>query len=309
MSPATFFVCGATGAQGGAIAHHLLQQHAQVRTTTRNTDSESAKALQSQGVSLTEGDWDNEDALKEGIKGCAGLFLNTLPTLQNPASEVERARRILTIAKEAGVKHVVYSSAFAIHEPERLAHWDANSRAAGILLQKQAIEKEVRSAGFEFWTILRPGFFMTNFLPPVVLFYGNIPATSSMVSALTPETLLPLVDPNDIGKFGAAALLEPARFNHAEVTLSGELIGVDDVMKALSDLTGRQLKAVYLSEAEIEERSAQNPVFVAQKMMRTMSQFHDSKLSETWGIPTGSFAEFLERKKEKFLAVYSQDQE
>lgn len=308
MSPATFFVCGATGAQGGAIAHHLLQQQAKVRTTTRNTDSESAKALQSQGVSLTEGDWDNEDALREGIKGCAGLFLNTFPTLQNPASEVERARRILTIAKEAGVKHVVYSSAFAIHEPERLEHWDANSRAAGILLQKQAIEKEVRR-GFEFWTILRPGFFMTNFLPPVVLFYGNIPATGSMVSALTPETLLPLVDPNDIGKFGAAALLEPARFNHAEVTLSGELIGVDDVMKALSDLTGRQLKAVYLSEAEIEERSAQNPVFVAQKMMRTMSQFHDSKLSETWGIPTGSFAEFLERKKEKFLAVYSQDQE
>ncbi|PKY07327.1 putative NAD dependent epimerase/dehydratase [Aspergillus campestris IBT 28561] len=303
MSP-TFFVCGATGAQGGAIANHLLQQQANIRTTTRNTDSESAKALQSQGVSIIKGDWDDENALKEGIKGCTGLFLNTFPSLQNPVLEVERARQILNIAKEAGVNHVVYSSAFAIHEPERLDHWDANSRAAGILLQKQAVEKAVRSAGFEFWTIMRPGFFMTNFLPPTVLFYGNIPATGSIVSALTPETLLPLVDPNDIGKFGAAALLEPARFNHAELTLSGELIGVDDIMKALSDLTGRDLKAIYLSEAEIEEQSAKNPVFVAQKMMRTMSQFHDAELSKTWGIPTGNFAEFLERNKEKFLAVY-----
>ncbi|KAK9235107.1 NAD(P)-binding protein [Lipomyces kononenkoae] len=50
------------------------------------------------------------------------------------------------------------------HEVSLSSNEQLNGITAVLLLSKQAIESEVRNAGFEKWTLLRPGFFMTNFL-------------------------------------------------------------------------------------------------------------------------------------------------
>lgn len=55
-SPKTIVVFGATGAQGGAVAAGLLKEGWQVRGVTRNPDSEAAKKLVEEGVTVVRGD-------------------------------------------------------------------------------------------------------------------------------------------------------------------------------------------------------------------------------------------------------------
>ncbi|KAK9237002.1 hypothetical protein V1525DRAFT_443389 [Lipomyces kononenkoae] len=113
------------------------------------------------GAKSFPGHYDDEESLKDGITGCSAIFLNLSPDFTDKDHELRLAKTILAIANAAGVKHVVYTSGMAANEPQRLNYLDPNGPMARILLAKQSIESEVRNAGFEKWTILRPGFFLT----------------------------------------------------------------------------------------------------------------------------------------------------
>ncbi|KAE8354851.1 hypothetical protein BDV28DRAFT_67909 [Aspergillus coremiiformis] len=304
MASSTFFICGATGTQGGAVINHLLKAGAQVHAITRNLETPAAQSLQSRGVSLVQGNFDDPEILKQSIQGCTAVFLNLMPDLRVPNTQLKQAENILSAAKEAGVKHIVYSSGFAANEPQRCKHWDPNSFVAKILLNKQSIENQVRSSGFESWTLLRPGNFMSNYLQPLVKMYAGFVDTGVWTTALLPETKLAMVDPNDIGAFGAAALLDPVRFHAKEIEIASELLHVEDVMEALSRATGRDLKAVFLSQEEAETQATQNPFIEGQLLMRDIAQFVELEQVKTWGLPLGTFEEFLQREQERVKATW-----
>jgi uncharacterized protein YbjT (DUF2867 family) len=63
MSP-ILTVVGATGVQGGSVVQSVLKSGKyKVRAVTRNTDSEKAKALASQGVEVVTADLNDEESL------------------------------------------------------------------------------------------------------------------------------------------------------------------------------------------------------------------------------------------------------
>lgn len=155
--------------------------------------------------------------------GCTTLFLNLSPNHTNPNGELGQAQQILTIAKQVGIQQVIYTSAMGTTDPTRLQHWNSNSLVGMVVLGKQAIENEVRNAGFKYWTILRTGNFMSNFLDPLVRMYQGLVETGIFTTAFTRETVLPMVDPNDIGKFAAAAVLNSAKFNQKEIRKKSRL--------------------------------------------------------------------------------------
>ncbi|KAE8147343.1 hypothetical protein BDV25DRAFT_132165 [Aspergillus avenaceus] len=308
MSTATYFVCGATGTQGGAVVNNLLKHGAKVHAMTRNVDSPAARSLQARGVVLAKGDFasaDDEDTLRQSMQGCSGVFINLMPSFTDSTSERTQAQRILTVAHEANVQHVIYSSGFTVNEPERLSTWDPTNLVAQFILSKQAIEISVRAAQFKNWTILRPGNFMANYLDPLVRMYPGLVETGVFTTALRPDTQLPMVDHNDIGAFAAAAFLNPTRFNKQEIEIASEFLTVDQVMQALSRATGKQFSAVYMSDEEVEAQKAQNPFIEGQILSRDMAQFVDLDQVRAWGVPLGSFEEFLVREKDSVKSTYS----
>lgn len=304
MSSPIVFVCGATGTQGGALTHHLLQKGIKVQAITRDINSTTAKNLLSLGVSLTEGNFDDEQCLLRGMTGCTTLFLNLTPNPTNPTGELDQAKRILGVAKKVGINQVIYTSALGTTNPERLRHWNPNSFVGMIVLGKQVIENQVRDSGFEQWTILRPGNFMSNFLDPLVRMYQGLVETGTFTTAFTKETVLPMVDPNDIGKFAAAAVMEPTRFNRKEIEIVSQMMGVEAVMQDLSRATGKTLSVSFLSEEEVEVQSRQKPFLAFQVAMRDLSQFVDMEEVKKWNIELGTFAQFLEREKERVDKTY-----
>lgn len=298
------FVCGATGTQGGALIQNLLEHHIEIHAITRNINSDAAQKLRSRGVSLAEGDFDDEECLKKNMAGCTTLFLNLSPNRINPEGELEQAKRVLSLAKQLGVQQVIYTSAMGTTDPTRLQHWNPNGPVGMVVLSKQAIEKEVRSAVFKHWTILRPGNFMSNFLDPLVRMYQGLVETGTFTTAFTRDTVLPMVDPNDIGKFAAAAVLDSAKFNQMEIEIASEMMGVEEVMRHLSDATGKDMKVIFLSETEIEDQISQNPLLGAQMVIRDLSLFVDLEKVKSWGVELGSFAQFLKREKSRVDSTY-----
>ena len=298
------FVCGATGNQGGALIEHIRQHEIKIHAITRDLTSPAAKRLQSQGVSIMEGNFDNQESLKKSMSGCTTLFLNLSPSLTNPAAEVEQAKHVLTIAKEVGIQHVIYTTALGTSNPEALKHWDPNSLVGTALTGKKVIEDEVRNAGFSTWTILRPGNFMVNYLFPLVQMYQGFVETRTFTTAYSKDTVLPMVDPNDIGKFAAAAVLNPVKFHQKEIEIASQMMGIETVLKDISQATGKEYQVVYLSEEEVKEQSQTNPFIHVQLVMRDLSQFVDMGKLKQWGIELGTFPQFLEREKDRVVKTY-----
>jgi uncharacterized protein YbjT (DUF2867 family) len=297
MAPHKVYVSTATGTQGGAVARQLRALGWEVSTTTRDAKSAAAQALASIGVDVHQGDWTNNAALEAAIAGSDLLFLNMMPDLTNPANESEHGKNVLRIAEAAGVTHVVYSSVMS--QPGRDAHPFGKAAFAA----KGVLEQEVQR--FRHWTILRPGFFVTNFLSPKVeLLYPGTAETGLFVLALRPDTELALIDHEDIGAFAVAAFQDPERFHEQKIELASEWVTVERAIETLHRVTGLNIRAKYLSNDEVEEARAANPLIVLQEILRDGSTAGHAEAAKSWGVPTGTFEAFVERERKAFEETY-----
>ena len=71
-------VIGATGAQGGSVARHLLRAGSySVRCLTRRPHSTAAREIADLGGELVEGDLSDPASLRAALRGCDGAFCVT----------------------------------------------------------------------------------------------------------------------------------------------------------------------------------------------------------------------------------------
>lgn len=305
MAQPKVFVCGVTGTQGGAVARSLRSQNVSVTALVRDPSSPQAQSIKALGVEIFPGNFDDTPAIEQALAGCTAAFLNFHPDFKDLAAEPRWAKSIMAAVKAAGVKHIIYTSGFAVNTPEKLKLWDPSSAMGMIMLAKQSIEKEVRDAGFEYWTILRPGNFMANYLPPKVAMYGDLPKSGVWNTALLKETKLPMIDEATIGNFASAAFLNPTKFTGQEIEIADELLGPEQILEKLSAVAGRQLKAEYMPETVIMEQKS-NPFIVGQFAMRDLALFVDMEKVKTWGVPLSSFEAYLQREEANIKKTYQQ---
>ncbi len=107
-------VVGATGAQGGGLVNAILKDKKgplAVRAITRDPNSAKAKALADAGAEVIAADVDDEKSLAKAFKGAHGGFCVTFFWAHlKPEKELSQARNMAKAAKEAGVKHVIWST-------------------------------------------------------------------------------------------------------------------------------------------------------------------------------------------------------
>ena len=107
-------VLGATGAQGGGLVRAILNDRSgefAVRALTRNVNSDKAKALKDLGAELVAVDIDNYESIKTAFKDAYGAYAVTFFWEHfSPEIELSQAKSIARAAKEAGLKHVIWST-------------------------------------------------------------------------------------------------------------------------------------------------------------------------------------------------------
>lgn len=305
MAQPKVFVCGVTGTQGGAVARNLRSENISVTALVRDPSSPQAQSIEALGVEIVPGNFDDIPAIERALTGCTTAFLNFFPDFKDLTAELRWAKSIMAAARAAGVKHIIFSSGFAVDAPEKLKLWDANSITGKALLSKQSIEKEVREAGFDYWTILRPGNFMANYLPPKVAMYGGLAESGVWTTALLKESKLPMIDEATIARFASAAIHNPTKFTGQTIEIADELLDPEQILGKISATAGRQLKAEYMPEDAIMEQKG-NPFIVGQYAMRDLASFVDMEKVKTWGVPLSSFDAFLQREKENIKKTYQQ---
>jgi uncharacterized protein YbjT (DUF2867 family) len=107
-------VFGATGAQGGGLAHAILNDSNSefaVRAITRDPNSDKAMELARMGAEVVAGDVDDKDSIKRALEGAYGAYFVTFFWAHySPEKEIAEARNMAEAAKEAGLKHAIWST-------------------------------------------------------------------------------------------------------------------------------------------------------------------------------------------------------
>ena len=107
-------VVGATGAQGGGLVRAILNDKNgpfTARAITRNVNSDKAKALADAGAEVVAADLDDAKSLKQAFEGVHGVFCVTnFWEHFKPEKEVTQARNMAQAAKDAHVKHIIWST-------------------------------------------------------------------------------------------------------------------------------------------------------------------------------------------------------
>ncbi len=107
-------IFGATGAQGGGLARAILNDSNSefaVRAVTRDTNSEKAKELAAMGAEVVAGDVDDMHSMKRVLEGAYGAYFVTFFWAHfSPEKEMAEAKIMAAAAKEAGLRHAIWST-------------------------------------------------------------------------------------------------------------------------------------------------------------------------------------------------------
>jgi uncharacterized protein YbjT (DUF2867 family) len=196
-------VTGSTGVIGQQILKHLNGSGVEVRALTRTPE----KAKFPAGVAAVKGDLSDVDAVRQAINGVSTLFL----LAPNAADELTQALQTLSVAREAGVKGVVYLSVFKGAEYVDVPHFTG----------KHTVERMIEHLDIPA-TVLRPAYFIQNDVrqkDPLL--------THGVYGMPIGEKGISMVDVRDIGDAAARELLSRERAGAPLPRETYELVGPD----------------------------------------------------------------------------------
>jgi uncharacterized protein YbjT (DUF2867 family) len=235
-------VTGATGQQGGATARELLAAGHKVRAMTRKPESDAAGALAEAGAEVVQGDLDHADSLKRALAGMWGVYAVQNTWEAGVEQEEVQGKRIAELAKEAGVRHFVYASVGAADKDTGIPHFDNKFR----------VEQTVRGLGFPSYVIVRPVFFMENFLSP--WFKPAIDEGNGAIG-IQPDTVLQMIAVADVGKYGKLAFERHAELNGRAIDIAGDGMTMPRAADVISKAAGREVKFVQVPIEDVRKFS------------------------------------------------------
>lgn len=296
---APVLVTGATGRQGGATARALLAAGIPVRALVRDPGGDRAKAVEALGAELVAGDLLDRDSVITAARGARAVFSVQMPAFTADgvdfAGEITQGVNLIEGAKAAGVPQFVHTSVTGAGPHVQAPGW-AEGRWASMeptLNAKSAIQDRLREADFSRWTLLKPGFFMENFLPSTAFLFPR-GIDGGIVSVLKPDTRLSLIATEDIGRAAAAAIADPEKFDRVELELAGEHLSMTEIAEILSRVLGTPLTAPEMTE-EQALAAGMPPMGASHEWINEVGQPARPEYAWELGLSTTSFEEWARR--------------
>ena len=217
-------VFGATGQQGGGVVR-ALQAGGQfeVRALTRNPDKHRELAEE-----VVEGDLNRPETLKTAFEGVHGVFLVTNFREAGP-DEAKQATAAVRAAKNAGVKHFVWSTLPNVEAISGgrfdVPHFTGKAR----------IDRIVKEAGFPHHTfVIAPGYYQNfvGFLAPQKQADGSV----GWALPLDPDVrCLHMGDIRELGNIVAGAFAHPDEAGNGEyLPLVGDFMSFNEIVETLN---------------------------------------------------------------------------
>jgi len=216
-------VIGATGQQGGGVVL-ALQARGQfkVRALTRNPDKHRELAEE-----VVEADLDKPKTLKAAFEGAHGVFLVT--NFYGGTDELKLATAAVRAAKDAGVKHVIWST---LPDVEAISGGKFN---VPHFTGKAKIDRLVKDAGFEYYTFVIAPFYYQNLSGAIA---AHKQADGSLGWALPLDPTLRVIhmgDINELGDIVAGAFAHPSEAGNGQyLPLVGDFMSFNEIVESLN---------------------------------------------------------------------------
>jgi uncharacterized protein YbjT (DUF2867 family) len=245
-------VTGATGMQGGAVARAMSRAGLRLTALVRTPDAASAQALAQDGIDLVVGDLEDADSLASACIGQTAVFsVQQAPSPRDPDAERRQARNLITAARQGGVHHLLHTSVSGTGW--RLRHPGVDPGATrGYWDSKEDVEMMVRDAGFPAYTIVKPAFFMENFIAPKAAGMFPLLADGELLVATGPDTPVALIAASDFGSVVAAIATAAERFAGAEIELGADQATFPQIARVFTEVTGRTIASSCRPAAEVD---------------------------------------------------------
>ena len=217
-------VVGATGQQGGAVVHALQAGNQfKVRALTRNPAKHRELADE-----VVEADLNRPETLKPAFEGAHGVFLVT-NFQEHGADELKQATAAVRIAKDAGVKHFVWSTL-----PDVEAISGGKSHVPHFT-GKAKVDRIVKEAGFANHTFVVAPFYYQN-LKGVLGPQKQPNGTAGWTLPLDPAVRsIHMGDITELGGLVAGAFAHPDQAGHGEyLPLVGDFLNFNEIIDTLN---------------------------------------------------------------------------
>ena len=219
----TILVTGSTGVIGSHVVANLAAKGANVHALARSPE----RVLFPDGVTAVKADLMDVEATRKAIAQASTLFLLNAVT----PDELTQALLTLSLAREAGVKGIVYLSVFHADLFTDVPHFTG----------KYAVEHMIEDCDLPA-TILRPNYFMQNDIQmkDAIMGHGVYPQPIGSKG-------FSMVDARDIAEIAASCLLKREAAGTPQPREMIELVGPDvltgeAVAQIWSGILGREIR-------------------------------------------------------------------
>jgi len=232
-------VTGATGFQGGAVVRQLITDKYQVKGFA--LPDEDVKLLNSMGVDVARGSFDDIDSLANAFRGIDAVVLS-FPLIFDEPTLLRYAQNVISAWQQSNVSLFVFNTNLpVIEQTTGLAAFDI----------KLAIEKLFDKHSFPYIS-LRPTLYMDNlsapFLLPVIQSQGILPYP------IPAEAKIAWLSHGDLAKFISAALLKPELRGNKFYIGGIQRISGEEMAKIISSLAGKQINFISLTPDQFESQ-------------------------------------------------------
>jgi NAD(P)H dehydrogenase (quinone) len=240
-------VTGASGQLGRRATELLLEANAgKIIAGTR--DPSKVADLGARGAEIRKVDFD-DPALASALKGVDRLLLISTDALDTPGKRLNQHQAAIAAAKQAGVKHIVYTS---MPKPEP-------GSPIPFAPDHYGTEQALAESGLG-WTVLRNSWYQENLFHslPAVLASGKWFSASGdgKVAHVARED----------AAYAAAAALEATTHGNARYDITGgELLTTSEIARLASEATGKPIEVVSVTDEQLTQEmiAAGMPAFLA----------------------------------------------
>jgi uncharacterized protein YbjT (DUF2867 family) len=278
-------VIGATGAQGGGVARAILADTSgefSVRAVTRKPHSEKALALKEAGAEVVNADLEDVDGLRHAFEGAHGAYCVTNYWEHFTGDkEMAHAHNMAKAAKQAGVKHAIWSTL----EDVRKWYPLSDNRMPTIEGKWKCPHFDAKGASDHFFvesgvptTFLLASFYWENFIyfgaGPKPLPDGTLALTFNMG-----DSRMDGIAAGDIGGCAFGIFKQGAALTGKHIGISGGKLTIGEYADAMSKALGRTV--VYNKVSSDTYRGFGFPGAVE---LGNMFQFYDEQVKDVGGI-------------------------
>ncbi|MDP9081987.1 MAG: SDR family oxidoreductase [Bacteroidota bacterium] len=230
-------VTGATGPLGSAVTESLLKKTGAAGISILARSADKAAALKARGVNVLIGDYNDYASLLAAFKGIDKLYMVSGNDITN---RIEQQDNVVKAAKEAGVKHIVYTSFQRKNE-------SASSPIAFVAAGHLNTERKLKESGLTY-TILQHSIY-ADMIP---IFAGHQLLETNTIYQPAGEGKTAYALRTDFAEAGANVLLdETGKYNNQSIELTGpEAVSWSEVAADIAAITGHPI--VYVSPTEEE---------------------------------------------------------